>query len=603
MPTQGSTTVGSVEFTIGGTLSVLAAQGFLTDLQVREARSAYPVQLSEIRKMLRTRENENPYVSPLEVIASFAFPSRNPRSEFMDEVEVCKAYSTATAFPFCRIDPLKLDAKQLCSIVSKPFARKHLLVPVKLDGHRLQVAMVNPFDRVAIQSLEDVTGHEIEPVLGLREEILKTINEIFAFEHSLLKAEKLKNTANDLGNLEQLVDILTEDELDASDQHIVKAVDLLLQYAFEQRASDIHIEPKREKSVVRLRIDGKLHDTHSIPKQVYPSFISRIKIMARMDIAEKRRPQDGRIKSVFKDTEIELRVSTVPVAFGEKAVIRIFDPAMLVQDLSSLGFFPEQRIVFERIIGRPYGIILLTGPTGSGKTTTLYSSLQFLSTPDVNVTTIEDPIEMVHDTFNQIGVQEHAGVTFSSALRSILRQDPDIIMVGEIRDEETAQYAVQAALTGHLVFSTLHTNNASGAITRLVDLNIEPFLIASTLIGVIAQRLVRTVCRSCDERAAISDDERFLFGIPPEADVSGIRSGSGCEKCRKTGYRGRTGVFELLEVTDRIRAMIRDRADESEITKAARVAGMEPLLRGAVRKLLAGQTTAEEIVRVVPLIE
>ncbi len=603
MPTQRSATVGSVEFTIGGALSVLAAQGFLSDLQVREARSAYPVQLSEIRKMLRTRENENPYVSPLEVIASFAFPSRNPRSEFMDEVEVCKAYSAATAFPFCRIDPLKLNAKQLCSIVSKPFARKHLLVPIKLDGHRLQVAMVNPFDRVAIQSLEDVTGHEIEPVLGLREEILKTINEIFAFEHSLLKAEKLKNTANDLGNLEQLVDILSEEELDASDQHIVKAVDLLLQYAFEQRASDIHIEPKREKSVVRLRIDGKLHDTHSIPKQVYPSFISRIKIMARMDIAEKRRPQDGRIKSIFKDSEIELRVSTVPVAFGEKAVIRIFDPAMLVQDLSTLGFFPEQRIAFERMIGRPYGIVLLTGPTGSGKTTTLYSSLQHLSTPDVNVTTIEDPIEMVHDTFNQIGVQEHAGVTFSSALRSILRQDPDIIMVGEIRDEETAQYAVQAALTGHLVFSTLHTNNASGAITRLVDLNIEPFLIASTLIGVIAQRLLRTVCSSCDERAVISDDERFLFGIPPGADVSGIRSGSGCEKCRKTGYRGRTGVFELLEVTDRIRAMIRDRVDEREITKVAREAGMEPLLTGAVRKLLAGQTTAEEIVRVVPLIE
>jgi general secretion pathway protein E len=454
---------------------------------------------------------------------------------------------------------------------------------------------------VAIQSLEDVTGFTIIPVLGLRVEILKTINEIFAFEHSLQKAEMARAASDDLGNLEQLVDIMTEDELDASDQHIVKAVDLLLQYAFEQRASDIHIEPKREKSVVRLRIDGRLHDTHSIPRQVYPSFLSRIKIMARMDIAEKRKPQDGRIKTVFKDAEIELRVSTIPVAFGEKLVIRIFDPEMLVQNLSTLGFFPEQQSVFERMIERPYGIILVTGPTGSGKTTTLYSALQYLSTPEVNITTIEDPIEMVHEPFNQIGVQDQAGVTFARALRSILRQDPDIIMVGEIRDEETAQYAVQAALTGHLVFSTLHTNNAAGAITRLTDLGIEPYLIASTLIGVLAQRLVRLVCTNCDEAAGISDDERFLLGVPEGSDLSRIRKGSGCDKCRKTGYRGRTAVYEMLELSERARAIIRDEEDEAVITRLAREAGMESLMTSAVRKLLGGLTTTEEILRVIPL--
>jgi len=573
----------------------------LTDLQVQEIHSGYRAKLNEFRRKIRTRDSENPYVSPLELIALFGLPSTNPRREKMDEVEVYHLFSSASGVPYSRIDPLKLDAKQLCSIVSKPFARKHLLVPIKLEGNQLTVAMVNPFDRSAIQSLEDVTRFSIKATLGIRIEILKTINEIFAFEHSLQKAEQARDATDDLGNLEQLVGIMTEDELDASDQHIVKAVDLLLQYAFEQRASDIHIEPKRVKSVVRLRIDGRLHDTHSIPGQVYPSFLSRIKIMSRMDIAEKRKPQDGRIKTVFKDQEIELRVSTIPVAFGEKLVIRIFDPEMLVQNLSTLGFFPEQQSVFERMIERPYGIILVTGPTGSGKTTTLYSALQYLSTPEVNITTIEDPIEMVHEPFNQIGVREQAGVSFAAALRSILRQDPDIIMVGEIRDEETAQYAVQAALTGHLVFSTLHTNNATGAITRLADLGIEPFLIASTLIGVLAQRLLRLVCPNCDEAAGITDDERFLLGIADGVDLTHIRKGAGCEKCRKTGYRGRTAAYEMLEVSDRCRAIIRDGADETAVTALARQAGMEPLLHSAIRKLLSGVTTTEEILRVIPL--
>jgi general secretion pathway protein E len=601
MPDQKTTTASAAEFTMASVLQLLASRGVLSASQLEEIRAGYQARLTEVRNRLRTRDSETPYVSPIEMIASFQFPSSNPRREYMNDVEIGQYFSQISGVPFSRIDPLKLEAKMLCSIVSKPFARKHLLVPIKLEGNRLTVAMVNPMDRIAIQSLEDVTGFSIQPVLGLRIEILKTINEIFAFEHSLQKAEMLRAASTDLGNLEQLVDIMTDDELDASDQHIVKAVDLLLQYAFEQRASDIHIEPKREKSVVRLRIDGRLHNTHSIPKEVYPSFLSRIKIMARMDIAEKRKPQDGRIKTVFKDTEIELRVSTIPVAFGEKLVIRIFDPEMLVQNLSTLGFFPEQQTVFERMIERPYGIILVTGPTGSGKTTTLYSALQYLCTPEVNITTIEDPIEMVHEPFNQIGVQEQAGVTFSRALRSILRQDPDIIMVGEIRDEETAQYAVQAALTGHLVFSTLHTNNAAGAITRLADLGIEPYLIASTLIGILAQRLVRLVCRNCDEAAGISDDERFLLGVPEGADLSHIRKGAGCEKCRKTGYRGRTAVYEMLEVSERARTIIRDVADESAVTRLARESGMEALLSAAVRKLLAGLTTTEEILRVIPL--
>jgi general secretion pathway protein E len=452
----------------------------------------------------------------------------------------------------------------------------------------------------AIHNIEHATNYSVEPVLGLRVEILKTINEIFAFERSVQKAEKMRTAALDIGNLEQLVEVRGDQELDSSDQHVVRAVDLLLQYAFEQRASDIHIEPKRERAVVRLRIDGCLHDTHSIPKQVYPSFVSRIKIMSRLDIAEKRRPQDGRIKSAFKDSEIELRVSTVPVAFGEKVVIRIFDPTILLQDVAALGYTPEQMATYQRILHKPHGIILVTGPTGSGKTTTLYSSLQYLSSPEVNVISIEDPIEMVHEPFNQIAVQDSVGLTFANALRSVLRQDPDIIMVGEIRDTETAQYAVQAALTGHLVFSTLHTNTAIGAITRLVDLGIERFLVASTVIGLVAQRLMRLICPACGESDLVPAETLQLLGLAGDVDQSQVRRGVGCEKCRKTGFFGRTAAFEVIELTDAMRVMIRDNANEPDIAKAARKDGAEPLLSNAARKLLSGKTTPEEILRVVP---
>jgi general secretion pathway protein E len=591
-------------FTLAAVVECLVRAGAMGRDTVEAVLRAEPARTAAVRHRLRAVESDEPYVSPLEVLASCGVPSLSPRREHMDEVEVCRHFARAAGIAFERIDPLKLDAKRLCSIVSKPFARKHLLVPIALADARLTVAMVNPSDREAIQSLEDVTKFTVVPVLGLRDEILKTINEIFAFEHSLQKAEKLRAASFDLGDLEQLVDVNSGEELDASDQHVVRAVDLLLQYAFEQRASDIHIEPKRKHAVVRLRIDGRLHDTHSIPKQVYPSFVSRIKIMSRLDIAEKRRPQDGRIKSAFRDMEIELRVSTAPVAFGEKVVIRVFDPNVLVQDLSTLGLTPEQLVMYQRLVSRPHGIILVTGPTGSGKTTTLYSSLQYLSNPEVNIITIEDPIEMVHEPFNQIGVRESAGVTFATALRSVLRQDPDIIMVGEVRDVETAEYAVQSALTGHLVFSTLHTNTAAGAITRLVDLGVEPFLIASTVIGVVAQRLLRMVCRDCDEPATVDDDVRFLLGLGEDVDLSGVRRGAGCEKCRGTGYRGRTAAFEILEVDDRTRLLIRDREDEHAVSAAARRtggAGSEPLMAGAVRKLLSGLTTAEEILRVIPL--
>ena len=602
VPPGAKSTHGEEAFSLPRVLALLEERNLVPAAHAEAIRAGARARQQALTQQARTSVDgsDSGYVSPLEVIASFRLPSRNPRREFMDEAELGAAFGDAAGVAFTRIDPLKLDARALASIVSKPFARKHLLVPVRLDGRRLTVAMVNPFDRGALNNLEHATGYIVEPVLGLRAEILKTINEIFAFERSIQKAERMRSAALDLGNLEQLVDIRGDAELDSTDQHVVRAVDLLLQYAFEQRASDIHIEPKRERAVVRLRIDGRLHNTHSIPKQVFPGFVSRIKIMARLDIAEKRRPQDGRIKSAYKESEIELRVSTVPVAFGEKVVIRIFDPTILLQDVGALGFTAEQRPVYERLLKRPHGIILVTGPTGSGKTTTLYSSLQAIASPEVNIITIEDPIEMVHEPFNQIAVQEAAGVTFATALRSVLRQDPDIVMVGEIRDPETAQYAVQAALTGHLVFSTLHTNTAVGAVTRLVDLGIERFLVASTVIGLVAQRLLRMVCPACAEAAGISDEALELLGLDDAVDRSLLRRGAGCDKCRKTGYFGRTAAFEVLEVSDRIRIMIRDGADENDIVRAARQEGVEPLMSNAIRKLLEGRTTADEVLRVIP---
>jgi general secretion pathway protein E len=598
---MGTPTKTQDTFDLGRAIDLLLERKLFSVEQAVRLQSDGAARRAVVARELRERGlAEGGFVSPLEIIASFRFPSRNPRREFLDEEELCRAFAEATNIAFTRIDPLKLDARKLAAIVSKPFALKHLMVPIKLDGRRLSVAMVNPYDKTAIHNIEHATNFTVEPVLGLRADILKTINEIFAFERSLQKAEKMRSASVDIGNLEQLVDVRGNEELDSSDQHVVRAVDLLLQYAFEQRASDIHIEPKRERAVVRLRIDGCLHDTHSIPKQVYPGFVSRIKIMSRLDIAEKRRPQDGRIKSAFKESEIELRVSTVPVAFGEKVVIRIFDPTILLQDIPSLGYTPEQMASYQRILKKPHGIILVTGPTGSGKTTTLYSSLQALSTPEVNVVSIEDPIEMVHEPFNQIAVQDAVGLSFASALRSVLRQDPDIIMVGEIRDPETAQYAVQAALTGHLVFSTLHTNTAIGAITRLVDLGIERFLVASTVIGLVAQRLMRLVCDACGESDIVPAETLQLLGLAGDVDQSQVRRGVGCEKCRKTGFFGRTAAFEVIELTDAMRVMIRDNADEPDIARLARRDGAEPLLSNAGRKLLAGKTTPEEILRVVP---
>jgi general secretion pathway protein E len=516
--------------------------------------------------------------------------------------DVARAIARDCGMEFVRIDTLSLDAGLIESQISRPFARKHRMIPLSLTNGKLRVALANPYDLEALDSYRRIAGRELQTVVAAETDILKALNEFYGLRHSVKRAERDLSSGIDLGNLEQLVRMKSETEIESSDQHIVNAVEFLLQHAYDTRASDIHIEPKRDKSTIRFRIDGVLHDIQEMPKVVHAAVVSRIKTMARLDIAEKRRPQDGRMKTKRQGLEIELRVSSLPVAFGEKLVMRIFDPQVLVQDLAGLGFYPDELEQFNDFISRPHGIVLVTGPTGSGKTTTLYSALKTLATHEVNITTIEDPIEMVQEDFNQTAVQSKVGITFDSALRHILRQDPDIIMVGEIRDPDTATYATQAALTGHLVFSTLHTNDAASSISRLTDLGVERFLISSTLVGAMAQRLLRKICDNCVlERYLERDEVSSLRLSIPEGKRVKVREGKGCHQCRGTGYLGRTGVFEILSIDDAVKELIVKGSDAPLIKREAVRRGMRTLRQSALRKLSEGVTTVEEVLRVTGL--
>jgi general secretion pathway protein E len=490
-------------------------------------------------------------VTPAEVISSFNLLIPGS-SRALTEDTITEAIAAALQMEYLKIDPLKLNLEVVTSRIPRPFALKHVMTAITEDSDALTVAVADPFDTEGIESLCSGRKIKIKRVLCSKSDIQKILREFFCFRASVLAAQSEITASFDLGNLEQYVKLKGTQEIESTDKNIITAVEFLLHYAFDQRASDIHIEPKREMSLIRLRVDGVLHNIHTIPKQLHPAIISRIKMLSRMDLAEKRRPQDGRIKTQNAGKEIELRVSTLPTAFGEKAVIRIFDPEILMQELDRIGFYPREFQLYNSFIRKPNGIILITGPTGSGKTTTLYSSLRTLSSPEVNIVTIEDPIEMVMEEFNQVGVQTAIGVTFSTILRNILRQDPDIIMVGEIRDRETAENAVQAALTGHLVLSTLHTNDAPSAINRLLDLGVPSFLISSTIIGIIAQRLLRKICPNCKKERILSDIEIGYLQLEPGSYP--VHQGEGCIECRGTGYKGRSGIFEVLDFTDNIKS-------------------------------------------------
>jgi general secretion pathway protein E len=532
----------------------------------------------------------------------FQVAGGNGQTRELAENDIAAALANDAGMEYVRIDTLSLDADLIEKQISRPFARKHRLIPLSLSNGKLRVALGNPFDIDALDSYRRMAGRELLAVVAAEPEILKALNEFYGLRHSVKRAERDLSSGIDLGNLEQLVRMKSATEIESSDQHIVNAVEFLLQHAYDTRASDIHIEPKRDNSTIRFRIDGVLHDIQEMPKVVHQAVVSRIKTVARLDIAEKRRPQDGRMKTTRQGQEIELRVSSLPVAFGEKLVMRIFDPQVLVQDLAGLGFYPDELVQFNDFISRPHGIILVTGPTGSGKTTTLYSALKTLATPEVNITTIEDPIEMVNPTFNQTAVQAKVGITFAGALRHILRQDPDIIMVGEIRDAETAQYAIQAALTGHLVFSTLHTNDAASSISRLADLGIERFMITSTLAGAMAQRLLRRICPHCALERYLERDEASTLRLSvPEGKRVKVKEGKGCHQCRGTGYLGRTGIFEVLAVDDAVKELILKGADAPLIKREAVRHGMRTLRQSALRKLSEGATTVEEVLRVTGL--
>ncbi len=519
---------------------------------------------------------------------------------FASDVQIAQAKAAEAGLPYVKINPLDLDLDIVTKGLSGPFARKHGLVAISKTADTITIAVHDPFAAFPEEDIKRVTGLDVERVVATRSDV-ETINKgFYDLKTSLQSAERQltasRLSAVDLGNQEFLS---STTELDPAAAPVVKALDHILSYAFEQRASDIHFEPKRDLTLVRLRIDGILHDVHLIPKIVYQAVVSRVKLLSGCNLAEKRKPQDGRIKRDQRGREIELRVSTMPTAFGEKAVLRIFDPDILLKGVEELGVSARDMPKFREFIARPTGIILVTGPTGSGKTTTLYSMLKHLSSPEVNIVTIEDPIEMVFEDFNQVAVRPQIDITFASTLRTVLRQDPDIVMVGEVRDTETAEHAVQAALTGHLVLSTLHTNDAPSSITRLLDLDIPHFLITSTLIGILAQRLVRENCTHCLEEYAPTQEESVALRIPYEKlQLYRFKRGRGCLHCRQTGYVGRIGIFEVLPLTDKIRALVTSRAGAQEIFKVAREEGMRTLREAGIEKIFQGITTVTEVIRV-----
>ena len=505
--------------------------------------------------------------------------------------------------PYLRIDPLKIDVASVTGLMSFAFAQRHEILAVAANEQAVTIASAQPWISSWEADLRQVLKRPIKRVIANPQEIQRLSVEFFQLAKSVTGAALNDQKGVQQHALEQLLTLgASNQEPDADDAHIVNIVDWLLQYAFEQRASDIHIEPRREQGCVRLRIDGVLHNVYQFPPPVTTAIVSRLKSLGRMNVAEKRKPQDGRIKTQMPGgAEVELRLGTLPTAFGEKMVMRVFDPQVLLKSFDQLGFSAEDMHRWQQMTTQPNGIILLTGPTGSGKTSTLYATLKQLATPQINLCTLEDPIEMIEPAFNQMQVQPGIDLTFANGVRALMRQDPDIIMLGEIRDLETAEMAIQAALTGHLVLSTLHTNDAPSAISRLQELGIAPYLIKATLLGVMAQRLVRVLCPDCKTEQALarSDWQSFALGWAEPSPARACRA-VGCVECRDTGYRGRTGVYEMMLMSPRLKALIGSQTDACALHHLACSEGMQPLRLAAAHKVATGMTTLEEALRVTP---
>ncbi len=507
---------------------------------------------------------------------------------------------------YFHIDPLKIDFAAVTEVMSSAYATRFRILPVGLNAKEAVIATAEPWAREWEPELSRIIKREIKRVMANPADIERFQVEFYNLAKSIKGAGQKHAGSSGLSNFEQLVEFGKGDkQLDANDAHVVRVVDWLWQYAFEQRASDIHVEPRREQGIVRFRIDGVLHQVYQIPPAVLAAMTSRIKILARMDVVEKRRPQDGRIKTRTATADIELRISTMPTAFGEKLVMRIFDPEVLVRDFSELGFSDDDQKRWKDMTERPNGIVLVTGPTGSGKTTTLYSTLKTLATAEVNVCTIEDPIEMVEPAFNQMQVVNAIDLGFAEGVRALMRQDPDIIMVGEIRDLETAQMAVQSALTGHLVLSTLHTNDAPSAVSRLLELGVAPYLLNATLNGIMAQRLVRTLCPHCKlsvELNRAEDQAAWDALVAPwkSKHPAKLYKAVGCLECRMTGFMGRIGIYETLLFNSPIKALVTGKADLIAIREQAFKDGMKPLRISGAMKVGAGLTTIDEVLKVAP---
>jgi general secretion pathway protein E len=509
---------------------------------------------------------------------------------------------------YFRIDPMKVDVSKVAETMSATYAERHGILPVQVLPSQVVIATSQPFITDWVEEVERQAKRSVRIVVASPQDIHKFTAEFFALAKSVRNAIKTGGSTGG-ASFEQLVELgKTNKQLDANDQGVVQVVDWLWQYAFDQRASDIHLEPRREQGVIRFRIDGVLHAVYQVPLQVMNAMIARIKLLGRMDVVEKRRPLDGRIKTKNpRGDEVEMRLSTLPTAFGEKMVMRIFDPDNAVKDLEGLGFSDHDAKRWEELVKRPYGIVLVTGPTGSGKTTTLYSTLKRLATEEVNVSTVEDPIEMIEPSFNQTQVQHQLDFGFAEGLRALMRQDPDIIMVGEIRDLETAEMAVQAALTGHLVFTTLHTNDAPSAVARLMELGVPPYLLNATLLGVLAQRLIRTLCPQCkqpmDDAAKAASQTALNDIIKPWSINAGYKPYKpvGCVDCRMTGYMGRMGIYELLTVTESFKALVNKEADMTATRKQGIADGMRPLRLAAALRVADGTTTIEELLTSTPL--
>ena len=544
---------------------------------------------------------------PLESVANQNWKSLLPPHKLLHLEALTEWLAGHAGLEYFHIDPLKIDFSSVTDIMSNDYASRFGILPVQVTAREVVIATAEPFLRDWEKVLQHILRKDIRRVVATPVDIRRYLVEFYNLARSVKTAsQKNRQGVSGQASFEQLVDMgKSNRQFDANDQHIVHIVDWLWQYAFEQRASDIHIEPRRDMGIVRFRIDGVLHQVYQIPMSVMTAMTSRIKILGRMDVVEKRRPQDGRIKTrTAEGQEVELRLSTLPTAFGEKLVMRIFDPEVLVRDFSALGFSSEDRVRWEQMTTQPNGIILVTGPTGSGKTTTLYSTLKHLATPEVNVCTIEDPIEMVEPAFNQMQVQHGIDLEFVDGLRALMRQDPDIIMVGEIRDLETADMAIQASLTGHLVLSTLHTNDAPSAITRLLDLGVPPYMINATLLGVMGQRLVRTLCPHCKQPQPLRADESELWDIlvaPWKANrPSQFQHQIGCLECRMTGYSGRIGIYEILLMSPELRKLVTPTTDVARLREVACNEGMKPLRISGAMKAAAGMTTLDEVVKVAP---